>query len=229
MLTSRERVVIRLSVDSFFVSMSGTGQLTTHSFDFSPRSERDHMRKIISILGTIFLILGPVTLASVAYAHAQAPTSQVRIGGVGFSSLGTGSLDLTPGVESVILLNYAYSVKGLKGYHLTDKAGNSVPLCAVRPVVTGQDGDTSTPTTPGLGTILSNCESTTADYDDDGVTNVNDSSEWISLTARSQMTINVEARNDGPWLNDGGDTVYLRNSVNRVLTKFVYNVSNPTS
>lgn len=166
--------------------------------------------KFASVLGAL-LALVMVTFTATS-ASAQAPASQVRIGGVGFSSLGTGALDLTPGVESVILLNYAYSSKNLKGYHLTDRAGNVVPMCA-----------TSGPTT------VFDCESATADADADGVVNLNDADTWITLTARSQLSINVEARNDGPWLNDGGDTVYLKNSVGRVLTKFVYSVTNPTS
>lgn len=168
------------------------------------------MRKIVTAV--ISVLAGITLIFTATSASAQAPASQVRIGGVGFSSLGTGALDLTPGVESVILLNYAYSSKNLKGYHLTDKAGNVVSLCVA-----------SSPTT------VYDCESTTADHDSDGVVNANDADTWLTLAARSQMTINVEARNDGPWLNDGGDTVYLKNSVGRVLTKFVYSVSNPTS
>lgn len=168
------------------------------------------MRKIMSIV--VASITGLALIFTATAATAQAPASQVRIGGVGFSSLGTGALDLTPGVESVILLNYAYSVKNLKGYHLTDRAGNVVPMCA-----------TSSPTT------VYDCESTTLDHDSDGVVNVNDADTWITLPSRSQMTINVEARNDGPWLNDGGDIMYLKNSVGRVLTKFSYQVVNPTS
>jgi len=168
------------------------------------------MRKIVSFV--VSMIVGVALVFTATAASALAPASQVRIGGLGFSSLGTGALDLTPGVESVVLLNYAYSTKSLKGYHLTDKAGNVVPLCA-----------TSSPTT------VFDCESATADADSDGVVNLNDADTWITLAARSQMNINVEARNDGPWLNDGGDTVYLKNSVGRVLTKFVYSVSNPTS
>lgn len=168
------------------------------------------MRKIIrialaSIAGASLLVTGVS-----AQAAAQVPVSQVRLTGVGFSSLGVG-FDLTPGVESVTLANYSYSAKNLKGYRLTDRAGNVIWLCAT------------------TGATFADCTSTTLDGDSDSTVNAADADAWISLAARSQMTINVEGRNDGPWVNDGGDAIYLRNSVGRVLTVFTYSVSNPTS
>lgn len=153
-----------------------------------------------------------------ASASTNAVTSQVRIGGVVYSSLGTGVIDLTPGVEAVVLLNYSFSSKNLKGYHVTDRAKNVVPMCRVD-LVAG----------PPQSNTVHTCESATMDTDLDGVMNVNDSDEWITVPARSQLLVNVEALNDGPLLNDGGDVLYLKNSVGKVLTVFTYSVQNPTS
>jgi hypothetical protein len=166
------------------------------------------VKRILTVLTVIAAVI--LTVSAGAAAHVRVGASQIRIGGVGFSSLGTGALDLTPGVESVTLLNYSFSPKNLKGYSLKDKAGNVVPLCAV------------------VSAALVDCTSVTDDHDSDTTVNASDADAWITLAARSQMTINVEIRNDGPWLNDGGDTIYLLNSVGRVLTKFVYAVSNPS-
>lgn len=146
-------------------------------------------------------------LFTTAASATQSATSQVRLGGLAFSSLGTGPVgEETPGVESVTLLNYAYTVKNLKGYTLRDAAGNVVPLCK----------------------WLVDCTSTTGDHDADAVVNASDSDAWLDIPARSQMVVNVEGRNDGPLLNNGGDTIYLRNSVGTVLSVLRYSVSNPT-
>lgn len=179
------------------------------------------MRKIISI--ALAAVAASALLFTAASAQAQqAVTSQVRLTGVGFSSLGAGGLDESPGVESVTLANYSYSSKNLKGYRLTDRAGNVVWLCAA--------------------VTLQSCTSTTLDHDraadvaaytGEGtapvIANNADADAWVTLPARAQVAVNAEGRNDGPWLNDGGDAVYLRNSVGRVLTSFTYSVVNPTS
>lgn len=167
------------------------------------------MRKFITLFVAAAAILGTGVTASAA--SAKAPAAQIRIGGLGFSSLGEGGLDLTPGIESVILLNYSFSPKNLKGYTLSDKGGNVIPLCAA------------------IANTVVDCTSTTEDADNDGVFNVNDSNAWVTLNPRSQTSLNVEARNDGPWLGDGGDTVYLKNSVGKLLTEFRYWVNNPAS
>lgn len=186
------------------------------------------MRKIIRIALASIAGAGLLVTAVSASASAQGPVSQVRLTGVGFSSLGDSTLDLSPGVESVTLANYSYSAKSLKGYRLTDRAGNVVWLCKT-----------------ASSTTVIDCTSTTLDHDRAAdemawasaghtdaapvIANNADNDAWIVLDPRKQVTINVEGRNDGPWLNDGGDAVYLRNSVGRVLTSFVYAVTNPTS
>lgn len=180
------------------------------------------MRKIVRIAFAAVAASALFVTAVAASASTQGPASQVRLTGVGFSSLGTGPAGATPGIESATLANYSYSPKNLKGYRLTDRAGNVVWLC---------DDD-----------AFQSCTSTTADHDraadvaaytGEGtapvIPNASDADAWITLPARSQVAVNVEGRNDGPWLNNGGDTVYLRNSVGRVLTQFGYAVSNPTS
>lgn len=165
------------------------------------------MKKLPLVLVALPAIAASLLFAANASANTSA-TSQVRITGLGFASLGAGAVvDDTPGFETITLGNYAYSAKNLKGYTVKDTAGNVVPLCALNV----------------------NCTSTVADHDADGVVNMNDSQAWLELGPRMQKTINLEIRNDGPLLNNGGDTVALRNSVGTVLSIFRYAVSNPTS
>lgn len=148
------------------------------------------------LIVTIAAILIGLAVTGSALANARAATGSVKIGGVGYASLGTGVIDMTPGVESVILLNYSYSSKNLKGYTLVDKAGNVVHLCRV------------------VGGIPLNC----AD-------NLSDMSDSVTLGARSQTLVNVEILADGAWLGNTGDTLYLKDSVGHVVSTFAYKVS----
>lgn len=166
-------------------------------------------KRSIAGLAVVGLATATAVFFGVTASSASSVASQVRLGGASFSSLGAGSaMDETPGMESVTLLNYSYSSKSLKGYSVKDAAGNRVWMCK---------------------TVATNCTSNTLDDDADTVKNINDSDSWITMGARSQRTVNVEGRNDGPLLNNGGDTTYLLNSVGHVLSVFKYAASNPTS
>jgi len=178
------------------------------------------MRKIISIALAAVGASGLLITGASAQGQ-QAATSQVTLTGVGFSSLGPNVID-PPGIETVILANYGENPKSLRGYRVTDSASNTVYLCAY---------------------TVTRCTSTTADHDraaDEAawasagntgtapvIPNSADNDAWLELPALKQTVVNVEALYGKAWINNGGDTVYLRNSVGRVLTKFAFTVSNP--
>lgn len=150
------------------------------------------MAAVVAAVGLVVAALGVTVSAS-----ASAASGNVRIGGVSFSSLGKtvtvpeGEAQYQPGVENIILRNYGYSAKNLKGYRLVDKAGNVIPLC-------------QHPKDP----VLCNTEA-----------------DALVIPARSQQAFDVETLHDGPFMNNGGDTLYLRNSVGKVVSTFVYKVS----
>jgi hypothetical protein len=178
------------------------------------------MRKILSI--ALAAVGASALLVTGASAQGQqAATSSVTLTGVGFSSLGPVGTN-PPGIETVILANYGESAKSLRGYRVTDSASNTVYLCA--------EG-------------VTRCTSTTADNDRAAdetawasagntgtapvISNAADNDAWLTLDPLKQTVVNVETRYGRAWMNNGGDTVYLRNSTGRILTKFVFTVSNP--
>jgi hypothetical protein len=167
-------------------------------------------RFLAAVVAAVLAVIVAVPAAG-ARASEQRAVGNVKIGGVLWSSVGTGIIDLTPGVEAVDLANYSFFTKNLKGYHL--KSGPDViPLCRIDH--------------PSPGTnVLHECMSVILDDDSDGTVNKDDGDSWVSLPARSQLLYNVEYANDGPMLSNVAADVRLYNSVGTLVSRFQYKVS----
>jgi len=150
--------------------------------------------------GTIFLILGMIGLAAIPSAAAQsAGTGDVRLSGVVYSSVGTGD-PATLSAPSVGTLVRESVVIVNNGYDDKNLRGYTVIDRA--------------------GNVTKLCASPVSQT----CTYAGGEAQWLTINARTQVIVDVEALHVTAFVNNSGDSLRLRNSVGNTVSTLTFSV-----
>lgn len=153
------------------------------------------------IFGTIFAVLAMIALAAIPSAAAQsAGAGDIRLSGVVYSSVGVGD----PGTLSAPLVGTLVR--------------ESVVL-----VNNGSDDKNLRGYTiiDKAGNLVRLCASPVSQT----CVNNGPADTWLTIPARTQMIVDVEALHVSAFVNNGGDTLRLRNSVGATVSTLAFSVS----
>lgn len=150
--------------------------------------------------GTIFAVLAMIALFVMPSASAQtAGAGDVRLSGVVYSSVGVGAsaLDTAPAVANLVRESVVLVNNGYDDKFLR--------------------GYTLMDSAGNVTKLCASPVSQTCVYADGDAA-------WLKLPARTQMIVDVEALHVSAWINNGGDTIRLRNSVGNTVSTLSFKV-----
>jgi len=153
------------------------------------------------LFSTIFVCLAMIALAAIPSAAAQtAGSGDIRLSGVVYSSVGVGD-PATLSAPYVGTLVRESVVIVNNGYDEKNLRGYTLIDRA--------------------GNVTKLCASPV----NQACTYAGGEAQWLTIAARSQVIVDVEALHVSAWVNNSGDTVRLRNSVGNTVSTLAFSVS----